>query len=164
MSSSRHRFLIRGSVKAQGPWPVVTLVAGLAGCLSGCDDGRGEQVRALLRGIDAVPQDSPVDEREAALDELERIPVAKADLEELRDLCVRANRTLIEGERAQERARALLDDVVRDLGENATIPPERRAPIEEALEASSAAIAEARAPLERCLEGRARLETEIVRL
>jgi hypothetical protein len=121
-------------------------------------------VRALLRGIDAVPQDSPVDEREAALDELERIPVAKADLEELRDLCVRANRTLIEGERAQERARALLDDVVRDLGENATIPPERRAPIEEALEASSAAIAEARAPLERCLEGRARLETEIVRL
>lgn len=118
--------------------------------VAGCSDRAENEERLLLDRAGRIDPDSRVEVRERQLEELEALPLQTAELESLRDTCVRGHRSLVRAEVQQGVARTTLEELTGAAGEDGSAA--KAAEIEAAITESNEALGEARDLLRRCEE------------
>ena len=139
-----------GAMSCRRIWLAVWVVW-VAGC-SG--DGRvREEARAFLAVYESTDHRAPFEEREQKLRQLRALVVSNEEVRRTRDQCVQAHQTLIDAEKAHERAARSLDRAIAETGPGEPLAQGDTLSIKAEIERANRALADARERFSLCEDG-----------
>ena len=122
--------------------PILALVAVAAACEP---DARND-ANLFLDRVQRIDLDDTVEERERMVDALAHLPLSAEPVQEARDACVEAHRTILEAEALHANARAALEGHAQE--DEIAITERQR--IERDIQASNRAVERSRGLFSRC--------------
>ena len=118
----------------------------LAAAAAGCEPDARNDANLFLDRVQRIDLDDPVEERQRLVDSLASLPLSAEPVQQARDACVEAHRTILEAEDAHGRARAALE--AHPSEEDIAITERQR--IERDIQASTRAVERSRDLFARC--------------
>jgi len=121
-------------------------ILALAACAIGCEPDARNDANLFLDRVQRIDLDDPVEQRRRLVDSLASLPLNAEPVQQARDACVEAHRTILEAEELHARARSAVDGH----GEEAGISITERQRIERDIRESNRAIERSRDLFSRC--------------
>lgn len=125
--------------------PILALVATTL-AVAGCEPDARNDANLFLDRVQRIDLDDPVDERERLVDSLASLPLSAEPVQEARDACVEAHRTILEAEALHASAREALEG----RADETEIPITERQRIERDIQESTRAVERSRGLFSRC--------------